>query len=66
MVLVIWQDWSGEYYAFCSNECQAHYEAWVKDPNYQFEKATFTEHDFGCTWCGGNLKDEDVRIITNE
>ncbi len=65
-MLVIWQDWRGEYYGFCSHECQAHYESWAKDPNYPFEKATFTEHSFGCTWCGGNLKDEDTRIITNE
>ena len=24
--LVIWSDWKGELYAFCSRECQQHYE----------------------------------------
>ena len=54
-MLVIWCDWKGELYAFCSRGCQRHYGAWVAGPNYLFEKATWTEASFGCIWCGGDL-----------
>ena len=53
--LVIWGDWKGDLYAFCGLACQQHYEVWVCDPNYPFEKATWTEASFGCWWCGGDL-----------
>jgi hypothetical protein len=53
--LVIWRDWKGDLYAFCSRECQRHYQAWVCDPSYLFEKATWTHVSFGCIWCGGDL-----------
>ncbi len=53
--LVIWCDWKGELYAFCGWECQRHYEGWVCDPNYLFEKATWADASFGCIWCGGDL-----------
>jgi len=54
-ILVIWTDWKGELYAFCNRECLRHYQAWVRDPNYLFEKATWTDASFGCIWCGGDL-----------
>jgi hypothetical protein len=53
--LVIWTDWKGELYAFCNRECQRHYQAWLCDPDYPFEKATWTDVSFGCIWCGGDL-----------
>ena len=53
--LIIWCDWKGEFYAFCDMTCLRHYAAWVSDPNYLFEKATWTETNFGCKWCGGDL-----------
>jgi hypothetical protein len=53
--LAIWCDWKGEFYAFCDMTCLRHYGAWVSDPNYLFEKATWTETSFGCKWCGGDL-----------
>ena len=53
--LIIWCDWKGELYAFCSWTCLGHYEGWTCDPNYLFEKATWTNASFGCIWCGGDL-----------
>jgi hypothetical protein len=53
--LIIWCDWKGEFYAFCSRRCLLHYEGWVCDPGYLFEKATCTDASFGCIWCGGDL-----------
>ncbi len=53
--LIIWCDWKGEFYAFCSLADLRHYEGWVCDPNYLFEKATWTNVSFGCIWCGGDL-----------
>lgn len=53
--LIIWCDWKGELYAFCSRECQRRYQAWLCDPNYPLEKATWTDVSFGCIWCGGDL-----------
>ncbi len=55
VTLVIWCDWKGDMYAFCGRECQRHYAAWVRDPNYSQEKATSTDVSFGCMWCGGDL-----------
>ncbi len=54
-MIVIWCDWKGELYAFCSWECQHRYEVWVCDPNYFLERATRTDASFGCIWCGGDL-----------
>ena len=54
-MIVIWCDWKGELYAYCSWECQRRYEVWVCDPDYLFEKATWTDANFGCIWCGGDL-----------
>ena len=53
--VVIWSDWKGELYAFCGRQCQRHYQAWLSDPDYPFEKATSTDATFGCFWCGGDL-----------
>ncbi len=53
--LVIWSDWKGELYAFCSRECQQHYQAWLCAPDYPLEKATSTDASFGCFWCGSDL-----------
>ncbi len=53
--LIIWCDWKGELYAFCSWTCLGHYEGWACDPGYLFEKATWTDASFGCIWCGGDL-----------
>ena len=50
-MLVIWRDWKGEFHAFCGQQCQRHYKAWVADPNYPFEKAASTDVSFGCLWC---------------
>ena len=56
-MLIIWHDWKGDLYAFCSRQCQRHYKAWLCDPNYPFEKATWTDVSFGCFWCGGDLSE---------
>ena len=53
-MLVIWGDWTGELHAFCSWECQRHYEAWVADPTY-IQPETGADASFGCLWCGGDL-----------
>ncbi len=53
--LILWVDWKGELYAFCSHGCVCHYEGWVCDPNYLFEKAIWSEASFGCWWCGDDL-----------
>ena len=53
--LFIWCDWKGELFAFCSLGCVRHYEGWVCEPNYLFEKATWSDASFGCWWCGGDL-----------
>ncbi len=53
--LILWCDWKGELYAFCSLGCLRHYEGWVCDPGYLFEKAAWTDASFGCIWCGGDL-----------
>jgi hypothetical protein len=55
LMIVIWCDWKGELYAYCSRECQRRYEVWVCNPSYLFEKATWTDASFGCIWCGGDL-----------
>jgi hypothetical protein len=55
VTLIIWRDWKGDLYAFCGRKCQRHYAAWVSDPNYPFEKATWSDVSFGCWWCGGDL-----------
>ncbi len=54
-MLIIWHDWKGDLYAFCSWTCLGHYKGWACDPNYPFEKATWTNASFGCIWCGGDL-----------
>ena len=41
--LILWCDWKGELYAFCNLCCVCHYESWVCDPNYLFEKATWSD-----------------------
>jgi hypothetical protein len=53
--LIIWSDWKGELYAFCSRECQRQHKAWLCDPDYPLQKATSTDASFGCFWCGGDL-----------
>jgi hypothetical protein len=53
--LIIWCDWKGDLYAFCSRECQRHYQSWLCDPDYPLDKATQTDASFGCFWCGGDL-----------
>jgi hypothetical protein len=53
--LIIWSDWKGDLYAFCSRQCQRHYQAWLCDPDYPLEKATWTDASFACIWCGGDL-----------
>jgi len=55
LTLILWCDWKGELYAFCSLGCVRYYEAWVCDPNYLFEKATWSDASFGCWWCGDDL-----------
>ena len=55
VTLIIWCDWKGELYAFCSRECLRRYQGWLCDPNYLYEKATWTDASFGCIWCGGDL-----------
>jgi hypothetical protein len=54
-MIVIWSDWKGDLYAFCSRQCQQHYQAWVSDPDYPPAKASSTDVSFGCIWCGGDL-----------
>ena len=53
--LILWCDWKGELYAFCRLGCVRYYEGWVCDPNYLFEKATWSDASFGCWWCGDDL-----------
>lgn len=65
-MLIIWKDWQGTLYAFCRRECLEHYKNHLADPNYLFEKATFTEHSFGCWWCGGDLSEGVAWLPTNE
>ncbi|KKM90273.1 hypothetical protein LCGC14_1240330 [marine sediment metagenome] len=55
MALLIWQDWDGDLFAFCSRECLTSHKTHVTDPSDLHEKATSTEHSFGCWWCGGDL-----------
>ena len=65
-MLLIWTDWKGDMYAFCSRECLSCYQQHVTDPSDTHEKATHTEHSFGCWWCAGDLTEGVTWLPTNE
>lgn len=54
--LVIWTDWNGEKFAFCSRLCLGVHRAYLADPTMSRPPLAFMPI-FGCWWCGKDLVD---------
>ena len=55
--MIIWTDWNGDKYTFCSQLCLRMYREYLADPIKKHLLPVILP-TFGCWWCGTNLAKE--------
>lgn len=64
MGLIIWTDWNGDKYAFCSRLCLDVYRRYLGDPTIRHLLPVILP-TFSCWWCGKDLTDGASRWLTD-